>query len=138
MQSCPSEAKLRSGGPILPVGVKAKGLVGVPPHRTVIGALSQVIESLFATIRHRTVRSKGCLSNKTALAIIFKLGEAAEQSWRRLNGHNQLPKIIPGVKFADGGEVVKCKLTPPPDPGHHQDSAIAPSWVVGFGGADQC
>src|SRR4029077_1405497 len=36
------------------------------------------IESSFATVRHRTVRSKGCLSNKTALAMIFKLAEAAE------------------------------------------------------------
>src|SRR5258705_12231765 len=34
------------------------------------------IESSFATVRHRTVRSKGCLSNKTALAMIFKLAEA--------------------------------------------------------------
>jgi transposase-like protein len=38
------------------------------------------IESSFATIRHRTVRAKGCLSNKTALAMIFKLAEAAEKS----------------------------------------------------------
>jgi putative transposase len=45
-----------------------------------------------AWVRHRTVRSKGCLSNKTALAMIFKLAEAAEKSWRRLDGHNQLPK----------------------------------------------
>jgi putative transposase len=65
------------------------------------------IESSFATVRHRTVRSKGCLSNKTALAMIFKLAEAAEKSWRRLDGHNQLPKIILGVKFTDGIEVVK-------------------------------
>src|SRR3954463_11157245 len=45
------------------------------------------IESSFATVRHRTVRSKGCLSNRTALAMIFKLAEAAEKSWRRLDGH---------------------------------------------------
>jgi putative transposase len=55
------------------------------------------------------VRSKGCLSNKTALAMIFKLAEAAERSWRRLDGHNQLPKIILGVKFTDGIEVVRSK-----------------------------
>jgi len=66
---------------------------------------SNVIESAFATVRHRTVRAKGCLSNKTALAMIFKLAEAAEKSWRRLNGHNLLPKLILGVKFADGIEV---------------------------------
>lgn len=71
---------------------------------------SNVIESAFATVRHRTVRSKGCLSNKTALAMIFKLAEAAEKTWRRLDGHNQLPKVILGVKFADGIEVVRSQV----------------------------
>jgi putative transposase len=51
------------------------------------------------------VRSKGCLSNRTALAMVFKLVEAAQKSWRRVDGHNQLPKSILGVKFADGLEV---------------------------------
>ena len=41
MQSCALAAKLRSGGPILPFGVKAKGRLGIPPPRTVIGVLSQ-------------------------------------------------------------------------------------------------
>jgi putative transposase len=58
-------------------------------------------------VRHRTVRSKGCLSNKTALAMIFKLAEAAEKSWRRLDGHNQLPKVILDVKSIDGNEVAR-------------------------------
>ena len=53
------------------------------------------IEITFATVRHRTIRSKGCLSNRTALAMVFKLLEAVQKSWRRLDGHNQLPK--PGV-----------------------------------------
>jgi putative transposase len=70
---------------------------------------TNVIESSFATVRHRTVRSKGCLSNKTALAMIFKLAEAAEKSWRRLDGQSQLPKVILGVKFADGIEVVRSQ-----------------------------
>lgn len=64
------------------------------------------IESTFATVRHRTVRAKGCLSNKTALAMVFKLTEGAQRSWRRLDGHAQLPKLIMGVKFSDGLEVV--------------------------------
>ena len=64
------------------------------------------IESTFATVRHRTIRSRGCLSNKTALAMIFKLAQAAEKSWNRLRGHNQLPKVIMGVKFNDGVEIV--------------------------------
>ena len=37
MQSCASAAKLRSGEPILPFGMKAKGHLGIPPPRTVIG-----------------------------------------------------------------------------------------------------
>jgi len=41
--------------------------------------------------------------------MIFKLAEAAERNWRRLNGHNQLPKIILGVKFTDGIEVVRSQ-----------------------------
>jgi putative transposase len=70
---------------------------------------TNVIECSFATIRHRTVRAKGCLSNKTALAMIFKLAEAAERSWRRLDGYNELPKLILGVRFADGIEVVRSQ-----------------------------
>ena len=64
------------------------------------------IESTFATVRHRTTRSKGCLSNNTALAMVFKLVDGAQKTWRKLDGHNQLPKIIQGVKFTDGLEVV--------------------------------
>jgi transposase-like protein len=67
------------------------------------------IESTFATVRHRTIRSRGCLSNKTALAMIFKLAQAAEKSWHRLRGHDQLPKVICGVKFNDGIEVIRSQ-----------------------------
>jgi putative transposase len=41
--------------------------------------------------------------------MIFKLAEAAERNWRRLNGHNQLPKLILGVRFTDGIEVVRSQ-----------------------------
>lgn len=64
------------------------------------------IESTFATVRHRTQRSKGCLSRETALIMVFKLIKTAEKSWRRLDGKNQLPKVITGVKFSDGCEVI--------------------------------
>jgi putative transposase len=73
------------------------------------------IESTFATVRHRTIRAKGCLSSKTALAMVFKLVEGAQRSWRRLDGHNQLPKLVLGVKFADGIEVVPTKAAPHPE-----------------------
>ena len=62
------------------------------------------IESTFATVRHRTVRSKGCLSYETAKIMVFKTIQAAQKSWRKLDGQNQLPKIIEGIKFTDGIE----------------------------------
>ncbi|CCG42823.1 transposase (fragment) [Magnetospirillum molischianum DSM 120] len=60
------------------------------------------IESVFATVRHRTVRTKGALSATTAKLMVFKLVMAAAKTWRRLKGENQLPKLISGVKFIDG------------------------------------
>jgi putative transposase len=65
---------------------------------------TNLIESTFATVRHRTIRSKGCLSNKTALAMVFKLVEGAQKTWRRLDGQNMLPKLVANVKFKDGIE----------------------------------
>lgn len=63
---------------------------------------SNPIESVFATVRHRTVRSKGSLSHKTARLMVFKLVMSAAKTWRRLKGENQLPRVIAGVKFTDG------------------------------------
>lgn len=64
------------------------------------------IESVFATVRHRTVRTKGSLSSTTARLMVFKLVVAASKTWRRLKGTNQLPKVIAGVRFNDGIEVI--------------------------------
>ena len=41
------------------------------------------IESTFATVRHRTKRSKGCLARETAFVMVFKLIKNAEKTWRR-------------------------------------------------------
>ena len=64
------------------------------------------IESVFATVRHRTVRTKGALSPTTARLMVFKLVMAAAKTWRRLNGENMLPKVVAGVTFKDGTEVI--------------------------------
>jgi transposase-like protein len=70
------------------------------------------IESTFATVRHRTIRAKGCMSNATAIAMVFKLIEAAQRSWRRLDGNQLLPKLISGVKFKNGIEEKAPSLDP--------------------------
>jgi putative transposase len=62
------------------------------------------IESTFATVRHRTIRAKGCLSHDTGMIMVFKMIQTAQNSWRRLDGQNQLPKVITGIKFTDGIE----------------------------------
>ena len=64
------------------------------------------IESVFATVRHRTVRTKGALSHKTARLMVFKLVIAASKTWRRLKGENQLPRVVEGIKFTDGVAII--------------------------------
>ncbi len=66
------------------------------------------IESVFATVRHRTIRSKGALSQDTARLMVFKLVMAAAKTWRRLKGETQLPKVVRGVRFRNGVEVIEA------------------------------
>jgi transposase-like protein len=63
---------------------------------------SNVIESTFATIRHRTDRVKGAFSRQSLLAMLFKLAIAAETSFRRLKGFNWLAEVVRGARFVDG------------------------------------
>ena len=65
------------------------------------------IESTFGTIRHRTNRSKGCLTRDGMLHMMFKLGLCAEKNWRRQRGWDYLAKVITGVKFTDGIEATQ-------------------------------
>ncbi|SLN19345.1 Transposase, Mutator family [Pseudoruegeria aquimaris] len=63
---------------------------------------SNPIESTFANVRHRTGKTKGCLSRKTGLAMAFKLMMSAQARWRKLDGANRMPEIVQGVEFKDG------------------------------------
>ena len=63
---------------------------------------SNPIESAFATIRHRTKRTKGCLSRDGMLHMMFKLSQCAEKSWRKLRGFAHLADVILGVDFVNG------------------------------------
>jgi transposase-like protein len=65
------------------------------------------IESTFATVRQRTVKTKGCLSRKTALAMTFKLILSAREKWRKLDGSDHLAELIKGVPFKDGIKQIK-------------------------------
>ena len=63
---------------------------------------SNPIESAFATVRHRTDRTKGCVSRSSLLGLTYKLAMSAEKSWNRLRGFERLGELIAGVKFVDG------------------------------------
>ena len=63
------------------------------------------IESSFATIRHRTTRTKNCVSRNTLLGLVFQLALTAEKSWRKLGGFKLLPAVVQGIRFADGVRV---------------------------------
>jgi putative transposase len=58
-----------------------------------------------AYIRHLTVRTQGALSQDTARLMVFKPVMPAAKTWHRLNGENQLPKVVQGVTFYNGVEV---------------------------------
>jgi putative transposase len=60
------------------------------------------VESTFATVRHRTTRTKNCVSRKTFLGLAFKLVQEAEKSWRRITGAERLPELLQGQVFKDG------------------------------------
>ncbi|HEY7156384.1 MAG TPA: IS256 family transposase [Gemmataceae bacterium] len=62
------------------------------------------IESTFATVRLRTVKTKGSGSRLACLTMVFKLMESAAKKWRLLNGSPLLAKVIAGVRFVDGVE----------------------------------
>lgn len=65
------------------------------------------IESVFATVRNRTRKTKGCLNRKTAMSMVYKLMMSARKKWRKLDGANRLPEIINGVAFKDGIKQLK-------------------------------
>ena len=60
------------------------------------------IESTFAGVRLRTDKTKGCGTRIACLAMVFKLAQSAQHSWRALNGSALLPEVIQGVRFIDG------------------------------------
>ena len=65
------------------------------------------IESTFATVRLRTVKSRGCGSRESILSTVFKLAQSAEQRWQKLRGAEMIAKVITGVQFKNGVEVPK-------------------------------
>ena len=68
------------------------------------------IESTFATVRHRTTRTKNCVTRSTFLGLAFKLVQEAEKSWRRIKNAERIAQLMQGVVFADGVPVKEQEL----------------------------
>ena len=65
---------------------------------------TNVIESAFATVRHRTRQTKGCGSRAATLSMVYKLGREAEKHWIKIRAHKLMAKVIKGIRFKDGIE----------------------------------
>ena len=63
---------------------------------------TNVIESVFATVKLRTAKTRGCLSRTTGFTMVFKLIMSAQKRWKKLNGSHHCAEIIEGVNFKDG------------------------------------
>ncbi len=68
---------------------------------------SNAIESSFATVKLRTRVTKGAGSKKAALAMAFKLLDAAQERWRRFNGHELVADVLAGTTYKDGIRVTE-------------------------------
>jgi putative transposase len=60
------------------------------------------IESTFATVRLRTDKTRGCVSQSTILSLVFKLMQSAQKRWLRIQGFQRLADVIQGIEFRDG------------------------------------
>jgi len=72
------------------------------------------IESSFATVRHRTSRTKNCVTRSTFLGLAFKLAEEAAKTWRRIRAPEKVAELLRGVRYEDGVPV-------PDDPPHAEE-----------------
>ena len=65
------------------------------------------IESIFATVRLRTKRTKGSGSRMACLTMVYKLMQSASKRWRVLNGCQILVEVLRGTIFIDGVQAPK-------------------------------
>lgn len=60
------------------------------------------IESVFATVRLRTNKTKGCGSRQACLTMVFKLAQSAQKNWTKLSGAALILDVLSGTQFKDG------------------------------------
>lgn len=66
---------------------------------------TNAIESVFATVRLRTDKTRGAVSKATVTSFVFKLVQSAQKRWKRIRGFKRLGEVIEGISFNDG---IRC------------------------------
>ena len=90
-----------------------------PPDHWVHLRTTNPIESTFATVRHRTSRTKNCVTRTTFLGLAFKLAEQAAKTWRRIRAPEKVAELLGGARCNDGLPVTDD----PPDSAEAQREA---------------
>lgn len=63
---------------------------------------TNIVESPFATVRLRTTAAKRFKTVENATALIWKILQVAEATFRRLKGAELLPAVYAGAQYGDG------------------------------------
>lgn len=71
---------------------------------------TNVIESVFATVRLRTYRTKGCGSRIATLTMVFKLIQSAQKRWIKIRFPQRIKQVWEGIIFEDG---LEAKISKP-------------------------
>ena len=67
---------------------------------------SNPIESIFSPVKLRTNAARRIKSPRSALFLIFQLIQRAQHRWHKISAPELMQKVIQGVKFEDGQEVI--------------------------------
>jgi hypothetical protein len=63
---------------------------------------TNLIESTFATVRHRTRRTKNGVTRATFRGLAFKMSEEAVKTWRRIRAPEKVAALSGGARDEDG------------------------------------
>jgi transposase-like protein len=92
----------------------------VPAEHGVHRRTTHPIASTFATVRHRTRRTKNGVTRTTFLGLAFKRAEDAAKTWRRIRAPETVAELLGGTRDKDGGPVSD---DPPETQEEHREAA---------------
>jgi hypothetical protein len=70
---------------------------------------TNAVKSTFATVRHRTTRTRNCVSRSNFLGLAFKLIEEAGKTWRRINGAERITLLLEDIALRTANRCTAIK-----------------------------